>query len=76
MLKKILIICLLIISGCSLFEDKRAVVKPKIDSEMIQLIIKHRYQREESLRKIEADRDLQEYLLLSKPNNAIVSNDL
>jgi len=49
-MKKILIILLLLLSGCSLFEDKRIVVKPDTTSpeykQMVKLLINSRYNSE------------------------------
>ncbi len=49
-MKKILIITLLLLSGCSWFEDKRVVVKPDTTSpeykQMVKLLINNRYDSE------------------------------
>ena len=57
-----ILLLILFISGCSWFEDKRVVSKPKVDSEMLLLIIKNRYQGEQNLKIIETDLALYEYL--------------
>jgi len=78
MFKKILTICLIFIGGCTWFADKREVIKakPMMDPnspefrEILSLVIKNKYDFG-MLRKLTADKALQEYYLFSKPNEEV-----
>ena len=79
MLKKIILICLISISGCSWFADKRVVVPPEplkpVSNKqrwlMLAPFIKKRFQTDMTVEEIAAELLYQEYLLFSKPTNEL-----
>jgi len=90
MLKKILIICLVfILSGCSLFADKRVIIKPEpkpisdiqrwIDTRnkwmsLARLCEKYFDTTGWTTEEIATELYLQNYLLFSKPQNQMSKN--